>query len=34
MDGGEAAGVAGVPGLQQVQRLATTHLSNHDAVGP
>ena len=34
MDGGDAAGMAGVPGLEHVERLAAADLADDDAVGP
>ena len=32
--GGDAAGMAGVPGLQHVERFGAAHLADDDAVGP
>ncbi|MDT4850629.1 hypothetical protein FQZ97_847820 [compost metagenome] len=32
MNGGDTAGMAGAPGLDQVQRLAAAHLADHHAV--
>jgi hypothetical protein len=33
MDGADAAGVAGAPGLEEVERLGAAHLADGDAVG-
>ena len=33
MHGGDAAGMAGVPGLQHVEGLGAAHLADDDAVG-
>ncbi len=33
MDGGDAAGMASAPHLDEIQRLATTYLADHHAVG-
>ena len=33
MDGGDAARMAGAPGLEQIQRLASANLADDDAVG-
>ena len=30
----DAAGMAGAPGLQQIERLRAAHLADRDAVGP
>jgi len=34
MDGADAAGMSGAPGLQQIERLRATHLADRNAVGP
>jgi hypothetical protein len=34
MDRADPAWVAGTPGLQQIERLGTRHLTDRDAVGP
>jgi hypothetical protein len=34
VDGADAAGMAGAPGLEEVQRLSAAHLADRDAVGP
>jgi hypothetical protein len=33
VDGGDAAGMAGAPGFEQVERLGAAHLADDDAVG-
>ena len=33
MDGADAAGMAGAPGLEQVERFGAAHLADRDAVG-
>ena len=34
VDGADAAGMAGAPGLQEIERLGAAHLADRDAVGP
>ena len=34
MNRGHAAGMPGLPGLQQCQRFGAAHLADDDAVGP
>ena len=34
MERADAAGMAGAPGLQQIERLGAAHLADRDAVGP
>ena len=34
MDGADAAGMAGAPSLQEVERFRAAHLADRDAVGP
>ena len=34
MDRADAAGMAGAPGLQQIERFGAAHLADRDAVGP
>ena len=34
MQGADAAGMAGAPGLQEVQGLGAAHLADRDAIGP
>ena len=33
VDGADAAGMAGAPGLQEIERLGAAHLADRDAVG-
>ena len=33
MDGADAAGMAGAPGLEEIERLGAAHLADRDAVG-
>ena len=34
VDRADAAGMAGAPGLEQVERLGAAHLADRDAIGP
>ena len=34
VDGADAAGMTGAPGLEQIERLGTADLADRDAIGP